>query len=466
MPRDESEIKTDITVYGATGFVAKFILRYLLEVAGKEDKPIRLTLAGRNERKLQELMSILDPQQSTLNVLVADSDDLAGLKKMAERTRVVISCAGPFEHYSGNVVAACAETGADYVDITGEFYWVGKMRMKYGALSQKSGARIISQCGFDSVPSDMSIFAAVQALRQVRGDKVEIEHGTTWFASEGFASGGTVLTMTGMPFNPIHMFFEKGKLRSVPFLMDDPLIMSHPTRVRHNPDYKCLKNNMARAEWWNQLPWLDSVLAFGCSIPFFMAVTNNKVVYASAVGLNYGPRFTYLERMLPIGFKWTRMLGIISIVPGLFVHFAILTTLVVVSIPVLGKKLATWLVPAGSGPSDETCAKGHASVYAEVVSKAAAPTRSGNVDRATCFLQFQGDPGMLITAQTVCESAFSLLWDRTELPKRTEDGFGSPAELLGNVLLKRLQSSKVRQVVVTTKVLKDRPKHEKIVYMH
>ena len=63
-------------------------------------------------------------------------------------------------------MASCAEIGVDYVDITGEVSWAGEMRSVYGEFAANSGARIISCCGFDSVPSDLAVFAAIQALKK------------------------------------------------------------------------------------------------------------------------------------------------------------------------------------------------------------------------------------------------------------------------------------------------------------
>jgi short subunit dehydrogenase-like uncharacterized protein len=101
---------------------------------------------------------------------------------------------------------------------------------------------------------------------------------------------------------------------------------------------------------------------------------------------------------------------------------------------------------------------GFAEVYAEVVANAASPTSKGNVDRAACRISFQGDPGNLVTAQCICESALALLYDRQELPERSEDGFGTPAEIIGTVLLQRLRQTRVRVVQVETKAQKNMPK--------
>jgi short subunit dehydrogenase-like uncharacterized protein len=71
----------------------------------------------------------------------------------------------------------------------------------------------------------------------------------------------------------------------------------------------------------------------------------------------------------------------------------------------------------------------------------------------------------LVTAQCVGEAALSLVHNRSELPARSEDGFGTPAELLGPVLLKRLQESKVRAVKVVKTERRNAPKHETQVYV-
>jgi short subunit dehydrogenase-like uncharacterized protein len=468
MVRDERKIESDITVYGATGYVGKYICQYLLDVADAESKPIKLTLAGRNRSKLEARKYQLDLRSSAIDFYVADSSEAAALQEMAERTRVVVCCSGPFQHYASNVVKACAETGADYVDITGEYFWTAKMRLQYGDAAKNSGARIISLCGFDSIPSDLSIFAAVEALRATRGATVQIEHGTTWHASTGGLNGGTVQSAFDFPINLWDMFLSKigGKesLRQVPFFFDDPLVLADPTSVRHNPDYDDRKNKMAATEWLNQLPALESNTGYGFSAPFFMAVVNAKVVHASAVALGYGTSFTYRERLYPAGYKLTRMMGIFSIIPVMIYFVTMIFIGFVFGIPLIGKKLADKCFPPGTGPPDVFNQSCFTNVYAEVTAQAAAPTAGDRVDRATCYIGFQGDPGNLVTAQLVSESALALLWDRSSLPQSC--GFGTPSELLGKVLLKRLGETKVRPIKITTTVRKDSPRKESQLFLN
>jgi len=468
--RNETQIVTDITIYGATSFVARHVLNYIRDVGPSlAPRKLKVTLAGRNEAKLTKVLETFVPQMDkdkvvTLGFIVAASNDAAALKKMAAKSRVVLNCAGPFEWYSSGVVGACAETGCDYVDITGEVHWVGDMRVKYGSAAAKSGARIISLCGFDSVPSDMAIFAAVRSLKTTSGTTLDIETARTWHACNGMAGGGTLATMKGMEIDFAKCLIgSNGKPRNIPLLCFDPLVLTHPEAVRFNPDFDETRDRLCWKEWLNMLPYPHTIFQQGVSIPFFMAVANAKVVHASAIALNYGPKFSYQERWVPLGFRWTLGFGLFSTIPSLIVLWFLGLCTVVIKLPIVGDLLLKWFAPPGTGASDAMCQKGFAQVYAEV--KAPLPAQEGRVACANAFLEFEGDPGNWVTAQCVVESALSLVLNRKELPTRSKDGFGTPAELLGPVLLKRLKTTSVRPVKVKTNVRLMERDHEYKVYM-
>lgn len=50
---------------------------------------------------------------------------------MVSLTKVVCSTVGPFDRYGEKLVAACAYSGTDYCDITGELAWVRIMIDQY-----------------------------------------------------------------------------------------------------------------------------------------------------------------------------------------------------------------------------------------------------------------------------------------------------------------------------------------------
>jgi hypothetical protein len=293
-------IETDITVYGATSFVAKHVLKYLIHVirsdlvadadtlTGDGNKKLRITLGGRNKTKLDALKDQFSSSSTSSvpqDVFVADGSDIEGLKNMAKRSQVVLNCAGPYFLYSSLVVAACADVGCDYVDITGEVAWVKEMREKYGAAAKASGARIVSLCGYDSIPSDMAVYSAVQALRNgvstvsSTSNVVDVDSAKIWHQMYGLPNGATISTAKDIPFNPKEDFFgtENGEYihcRPVPYFLGDPLSLAHPENVRNRPEFQTTKNNMAKGEWWNQLLDLEPDFFYGVSLPFAMSAVN------------------------------------------------------------------------------------------------------------------------------------------------------------------------------------------------
>jgi hypothetical protein len=218
-----------------------------------------------------------------------------------------------------------------------------------------------------------------------------------------------------------------------------------------------MKSLLVFAEIHSHMTLVDSIILF---IPCC-----RKVLQASSIALDYGKDFSVRERYIPFGFFLTRTVGIMAFFPALFVYFCILCAVVVAKLPVIGRKIATTLLPAGSGAPDFLVELGCNSVYATATAKPNGKDDAGTVDRGYAYLSFKGDAGNLVTAQCVCEAAMALVLDRDSLPPRSDDGFGTPAELLGNVLLKRFQETKVRPVEVKTSVRTGTPKNEMRIYI-
>ena len=78
---------------------------------------------------------------------------------MAARTQVVVTTVGPYTKYGLPLVAACAAAGTDYADLTGEPPFVRESIDLYHKQAQDTGARIVHACGFDSIPSDLTVYA-------------------------------------------------------------------------------------------------------------------------------------------------------------------------------------------------------------------------------------------------------------------------------------------------------------------
>ena len=165
----------DLVVYGATGDAGRAVCRHLAQK--QRGEPVKWAVAGRNRAKLEALVATLGGTGSVPAIVIADSDDAASLARMAEGAKVVFSAAGPYLRVGEPVIAACIEAGAHYADITGEVHWVGEMEKKYGARAAEKGVCIASFCGYDSIPSELSVFAARTALKlpPKRGDLFFVE---------------------------------------------------------------------------------------------------------------------------------------------------------------------------------------------------------------------------------------------------------------------------------------------------
>ncbi|MDG4859770.1 saccharopine dehydrogenase NADP-binding domain-containing protein, partial [Streptomyces sp. T-3] len=154
----------DIVLFGATGFVGVLIAEYLAEHA---PEGLRWAIAGRSEAKLESLrerLTGIDKRWGDLPLIRAEADDPAALREIAGDARVVASTVGPYITYGQDLVAACADAGTDYLDLTGEPEFVDLMYVRHDARARETGARLVHACGFDSIPHDLGVHFTVQQL--------------------------------------------------------------------------------------------------------------------------------------------------------------------------------------------------------------------------------------------------------------------------------------------------------------
>src|SRR6476659_9948398 len=136
--------KFDLVLYGATGFTGGLVADYLGEVARKQ--PLRWALAGRNPEKLAAVRGRLAlPAGSAAmpELIEADAADAEALAHMAAATRVVITTVGPYTKYGEPLVKACAESATDYVDLTGEPFFIDRVSEHYHAIAERNRVKIV-----------------------------------------------------------------------------------------------------------------------------------------------------------------------------------------------------------------------------------------------------------------------------------------------------------------------------------
>ncbi|KAL3135847.1 hypothetical protein ABBQ32_007405 [Trebouxia sp. C0010 RCD-2024] len=148
----------DIVVFGASGFTGQRVLR---ELASQSQG--RYAAAGRNRERLAQIL----PKNSVaqIEVIVAEIEDNDALLHMAQSTRLVLNCVGPYRYWGQPVVAACVEAGTDYIDVCGEPEFMELMEFRFHAKAKKNGCFVVSAAGFDSVPADLGVLYTMQQFQ-------------------------------------------------------------------------------------------------------------------------------------------------------------------------------------------------------------------------------------------------------------------------------------------------------------
>ena len=392
----------EVLVWGATGFTGQLVVEYLLERYPPGDS-LRWAIGGRNADKLQQLLDRLIPRGERPAIERADSHDLAGLTRMAGKSRVVVSTVGPYAQHGSELVEACVSRGTHYCDLAGEPHWIRQMIDRHHADAVASGARIVPSCGFDSIPSDMGVWFLQQHAIATHGRPCE--HVSLLVrAAKGGASGGTVASL-------LNVLAEAADNRDVASIVADPYCLNPPGQ-RHGPDGRDQREvafNQDAGVW---------------TAPFVMAVINTRVVRRSNALLDYayGKAFRYDEAVMAgKGIAgWAKAAAIAVTTGGL----ALAGSTELVRKQVLGRLLPS----PGQGPNREQRENGYFNLRLY-----------GRLDDGSLLqarVTGDRDPGYGSTSRMLGESAVCLARDNLEVG----GGFWTPASAMGGKLLGRLQA--------------------------
>ena len=150
----------DIVVFGATGFTGGYVAREMQETCGT-DRP--WAIAGRTRSKLNCLHQEL-ALPGSVGVIQADVNETESIREMCGRTRLLLTCAGPYGVHGGDlVIRMCIEEGSDYLDLSGEIDYIEAMRERYSKLADEKGVFIIPACGYVSMVSELAVHCSIQA---------------------------------------------------------------------------------------------------------------------------------------------------------------------------------------------------------------------------------------------------------------------------------------------------------------
>jgi short subunit dehydrogenase-like uncharacterized protein len=400
----------DIVIYGATGFVGRLTAEYLAVAGGAA----RIALAGRSPDKLAAVRATLGEAAQSWPIIQADASSPSSLEAMAARTRVVITTVGPYSRYGLPLVAACAAAGTDYADLTGEAMFVRRSIDDFHKQAIDSGARIVHACGFDSIPSDMSVYALYRRAQQDgAGDLLDTNYVLRGFS--GGASGGTLASM-------IEVLRASSADAEVRKLLADPYTLAQDRiaepELGHQPDMPWRRGR-------DIAPELSGVWAMA----FVMAMYNTRIVRRSNALMDYayGRRFRYAEFM---------SVGPSLLAPVISAAITVATN----GATLLGtrffrfvpRELVERLLPKpGTGPSEHVRETGFYRVETYTTTTTGA--------RYVATMSQNGDPGYKATSVMLGECALALALDRDKLPDR--HGVLTPAAAIGDALIARFPSA-------------------------
>ena len=372
----------DIIVYGASGFTGRLVAEYL-NTQYNNGTSLKWAMAGRNAEKLASVRDEMGLPADT-PLVTADSDDPTSLAQMTNRARIIITTVGPYTLYGEGLVAACAETGTDYVDLCGEPLWMRQMIEKYETKAMETGARIVFSCGFDSIPTDLGILFLQDKAKEKFSAPLPRVKGRVR-KMQGTFSGGTAASLQA----------------SMAMIQKDPSLMQHMI----NP-YSLAPGFSGPEQPHGNKPEHDETLDMWVA-PFIMAAINTKTAHRSNAMMDhaYGKDFIYDEMMVT---------G-----PG-----------------EQGKAAAEAVASAnpfgdeppkpGEGPSKEEREAGHYDILYIGLGQ--------NGERLDVAVTGDKDPGYGSTSKMLAESAICLINDCPETP----GGIWTTAPAMGQKLIKRL----------------------------
>jgi short subunit dehydrogenase-like uncharacterized protein len=392
----------DVVVFGATSFVGQILVRYLLEQHGV-DGDLRWAAAGRSESKLRSLRESLGPGAKSLELRIADAADDDALRALCGSARIVVSTVGPYALHGEPLVRACAQTGTDYCDLTGEVHWIRRMIAAYEDEARATGARIVHCCGFDSIPSDLGVHFLQREARARFGQPCTRVSMRVRTMRGGF-SGGTIASM-------MNVLKEVGANPALRRELADPYSLcprGYSPKVR--------QRNVTVAEHDADF---DAWIA-----PFVMSAINTRVVHRTNALRQraYGREFRYDEAVLAgRGLRGQVTAAALGTGLGAF--------MVAGSLAPVRSALERFVLPSpGEGPSPEAQRRG--SFDLRFVGHTA--------DGGTLRTRVTGDrdPGYGSTAKMLGQAAACLAQD---VPAEVEGGFWTPASLFGDRLIPRLE---------------------------
>ncbi|KAK0753234.1 saccharopine dehydrogenase [Schizothecium vesticola] len=399
----------DMIVFGATGYTGKLTAEH---ITTHFPTTLRWAIAGRSAPKLQAVLDrcrALNPDREPPSIEICSLSNLE-LSTLASKTFILITTVGPYAQHGEPAFRACAASGTQYLDVTGEVPWVASMIPLYLPLAQSTSALLLPQTGLESAPSDLLVYALSRALPP----GTRLGPTTTTISISGRPSGGTLASALGLLES-----YPLSHLRAsyAPFALSP---VAHP---RPGPP---------RPGVWTALTGLVRLPARlgGLGTTSIANRTDGAEVERTWGLFESVPALQ--DRRYGASFSFVQYMRVSTKLAGFAMHVGVLLLGLVMATPVLRRLVLRWVTPPGEGAGEEAAGR-------DVVEYRGLGEGEGGEGGKKVFGRVRYEGGNYkLTAILVAEAAATILEEDLDLP----GGIYTPA-CLGQPYIDRLEKAGV-----------------------
>ncbi|EEA06610.1 uncharacterized protein CMU_012840 [Cryptosporidium muris RN66] len=404
----------DLFVWGCTGYTGHLVCELLVKAFGSTTS-LKYCLGGRDMDKMEnlrnKLIRILDVDNrkgekiiSTIPMFQCTTED--ELRKCISNSKVCLNLAGPYLECGEIIVRLCAENYTNYVDITGELYWIRKIQRMYGISIASKNLKFVVCSGFIASISDLGLLHLQNFATSTSGFPCqEVKH---YFRHEGHSqefSSGTIHSMINL-----YKSLTSEELTE----MGNPYYLCSGTLCLSNINEIMLKNReVIKPIYDEKLESWTSPMVMSSTIDQFVHFSNEEMGYP------YGMDFIFSVRNICKSYLEALKNSIMIKVSPFLIQFSLL----------ISKLKCGSTYVSGFGP-DTT--KAHDTVLEAIF---LGHTLQGK--HFKCIVQLKDCEAYVATAKTALSSVLALIHDEEALPPRY--GISTPACLLGTTVIKYCQ---------------------------
>lgn len=193
-----------IVLLGATGYTGRLTAEAMVRAG------LAPVLAARRHdavARLADRLAPLAPSPDTEpTIAVADATDITSVRRLlTSPDDVLVSTVGPFVELGHAAVAAAVESGAGYLDSTGEPPFIREVFQYWGPRAEESGARLLTAFGYDYVPGNLAGALVLARARAAGHRATRVDVG--YFIEGAFdLSSGTRASAAGVVLAPSFAF--------------------------------------------------------------------------------------------------------------------------------------------------------------------------------------------------------------------------------------------------------------------